>query len=271
VTGGGLQNGIHYQGNFASFEKFGNRHHVGKRTQHSGFDGRDRVGLQEQPKLSLQSGRWNRMDFMDEVGGFRNYRSYRGDSMDAEGRKGLQICLDARSATTVGPRNGERDGRRGHANKIRDYFTSPQASRSLARGGEHLNLSVVDPSFQELDGLSVLIDDVIYMPSLDHPDDRPHPFVYFINIKNESSERVCIRGRKWMVREDKTDEVIVVEGDGVVGQMPELEPGEEFSYNSYHVTRANGHAEGAFFGQTGNGRNFFVRIPRFKLQLPEWA
>jgi len=271
VPGGGLQDGIHYQGNAAFFEEFGNRHNMATGTQHSGFDGRYRVVLQEQSKLGLQGGRWNRMNFKDEVGGFRNYRSHRGDSMDAEGRKSLQISLDARSAAAVGPRNGECDGRRGHVNKVRDFFASPQASRSLARGGEHLSLSVVDASFQELDGLSVLIDDVIYMPSLDHPDDRPHPFVYFINIKNESSERVCIRGRKWMVREDKTDEVIVVEGDGVVGQMPELEPGEEFSYNSYHVTRANGHAEGAFFGQTGNGLNFFVRIPRFKLQLPEWA
>ena len=125
--------------------------------------------------------------------------------------------------------------------------------------------------FVELDGLSVVVDDVIYMPSLDHPEDRPHPFVYFINIKNKSSERVRIRGRKWLVREDLTDEVIVVEGDGVVGQMPELAPGEEFSYNSYHVARGNGHAEGTFFGQTESGRNVYVRIPRFELQLPEWA
>ncbi|MFP6864944.1 MAG: ApaG domain [Roseibacillus sp.] len=125
--------------------------------------------------------------------------------------------------------------------------------------------------FEELDGLSVVVDDVIYMPSLDHPEDRPHPFVYFINIKNKSSEQVRIRGRKWLVREDLTDEVIVVEGDGVVGQMPELAPGEEFSYNSYHVARGNGHAEGTFFGQTESGRNVYVRIPRFELQLPEWA
>lgn len=125
--------------------------------------------------------------------------------------------------------------------------------------------------FEELDGLSVVVDDVIYMPSLDHPEDRPHPFVYFINIKNKSSERVRIRGRKWLVREELTDEVSVVEGDGVVGQMPELAPGEEFSYNSYHVARGNGHAEGTFFGQTESGRNVYVRIPPFKLQLPEWA
>lgn len=117
----------------------------------------------------------------------------------------------------------------------------------------------------------MVVADVIYMPSLDHPDDRPHPFVYFINIRNGSEEKVRIDGRKWLVREDKTDEVIVVEGDGVVGQRPEIDPGEEFSYNSYHVARGSGHAEGTFFGQTDSGRNVFVRIPRFDLVLPDWA
>jgi ApaG protein len=129
----------------------------------------------------------------------------------------------------------------------------------------------VDASFKELDGLSVVVDDVIYMPSLDHPEDRPHPFVYFLNIRNHSAERVSIQGRKWLVREDQTDELIVVEGDGVVGQMPNLGPGEEFSYNSYHVARGSGHAEGSFFGLTEEGRRVFVRIPRFKMKLPEWA
>jgi len=129
----------------------------------------------------------------------------------------------------------------------------------------------VDASFEELDGLSVVVDDVIYMPSLDHPEDRPHPFVYFLNIRNHSAERVSIQGRKWLVREDQTDELIVVEGDGVVGQMPNLGPGEEFSYNSYHVARGSGHAEGSFFGLTEEGRRVFVRIPRFKMKLPERA
>ena len=134
-----------------------------------------------------------------------------------------------------------------------------------------LECRAVDASFEELDGLSVVVDDVIYMPSLDHPDDRPHPFVYFLNIRNHSAERISIQGRKWLVHEDQTEEVIVVEGDGVVGQTPNLGPGEEFSYNSYHVARGSGHAEGSFFGLTEEGKRVFVRIPRFKMKLPEWA
>jgi ApaG protein len=121
----------------------------------------------------------------------------------------------------------------------------------------------------ELEGLSVQVDDVIYMPSLDAPDDKPHPFVYFISIKNDSGQRVTIQGRKWVVKEGA--DVLVVEGDGVVGQTPQLEPGENFSYNSYHVVAADAVAEGAFFGKTESGDWVYVRIPAFELNVPEWV
>ena len=122
---------------------------------------------------------------------------------------------------------------------------------------------------EELKGLRVTVDDVIYMPTLDAPSDKPHPFVYFISIHNDSDDRVKIEGRKWVVQEG--EEMTVVEGDGVVGQTPTLDPGEHFSYNSYHVTAADAVVEGAFFGRTGDGRWIFTRIPEFRLQVPGWA
>ena len=111
------------------------------------------------------------------------------------------------------------------------------------------------------------------MPTLDAPQDKPNPFVYFLTIHNNSSDVVKITGRKWVVQEEGA-ELVVVEGDGVVGQMPELEPGEQFSYNSYHVT-ANAHgaalAKGMFFGFTSSGEQIRVAIPEFRLELPDWA
>lgn len=121
----------------------------------------------------------------------------------------------------------------------------------------------------ELEGLSVQVDDVIYMPSLDAPVDRPHPFVYFISIKNNSSKGVTIQGRKWVVKEDL--DVTVVEGDGVIGQKPVLEPGQYFSYNSYHVIASDAVAEGAFFGKTASGDWVFAKIPAFELSVPDWV
>jgi ApaG protein len=122
----------------------------------------------------------------------------------------------------------------------------------------------------ELDGLRVTIDRTVYIPHLEAPPERPYPFAYFITIHNGSHETVTIKGRKWVVT-DESDERIVVEGDGVVGQFPRLEPGEHFSYNSYHVIGSNSVAEGAFIGVTENGEAVFTRIPRFELQVPTEA
>lgn len=123
-------------------------------------------------------------------------------------------------------------------------------------------------SFTELDGLSVTVDRVAFMPHLDAPSDKPFPFAYFITIHNQSTETVTIRGRKWVVT-DTEGETIVVEGDGVVGQTPRLEPGQNFSYNSYHVISSDSVAEGAFIGLTEEGQPVVVRIPKFTMQSPE--
>lgn len=125
-------------------------------------------------------------------------------------------------------------------------------------------------AIREFEGLRVKVEDVVYMPSLDAPPEKPHPFVYFISIHNDSPVPVTIRGRKWVVREDD-GEVTVVEGDGVVGQTPLIEPGGTFSYNSYHVVARGAVAEGAFFGETADGEWVFTRIPEFRLDVPNWA
>jgi ApaG protein len=123
---------------------------------------------------------------------------------------------------------------------------------------------------REFEDLRVKVDDVIYMPSLDAPPDKPHPFVYFISIHNHSQVPVTIRGRKWVVHEDD-GEIAVVEGDGVVGQTPVIEPGGHFSYNSYHVVSRGALVAGAFFGETAEGDWIFARIPEFRVEVPTWA
>ena len=119
----------------------------------------------------------------------------------------------------------------------------------------------------ELSGLRATVDRVVHMPQLDAPEDRPHPFVYFITIHNDSPQTVTIKGRKWVVT-DAEGQRLVVEGDGVVGQMPRLEPGEHFSYNSYHTIGSDSEVEGAYFGVTEEGDAVFTRIPQFSLRVP---
>lgn len=112
------------------------------------------------------------------------------------------------------------------------------------------------------------IDRVVYVPHLDAPADRPYPFVYFITIANESDTPVTIKARKWIVTES-SGERLVVEGDGVVGKFPRLEPGQHFSYNSYHVIASDSVAEGAFFAVTDSGQIVLTRIPAFRMTAPE--
>lgn len=125
-------------------------------------------------------------------------------------------------------------------------------------------------SYRALSGLSVNIDNVVYMPTLDAPADKPHPFIYFISILNASDETVTITGRKWVVREGD-GELTVVEGEGVVGQNPEIPSMEHFSYNSYHVVADKAVASGMFFGVTAKGVKVFAQIPEFALDAPDWV
>lgn len=131
-------------------------------------------------------------------------------------------------------------------------------------------MSKFSKGFTELEGLSAKVDDVIYMPNLEAPKDRPHPFVYFISIINQSSQEVRILGRKWVI-EQADGQWIVVEGDGVVNQEPVIGPGDEFTYNSYHVIGDHSRARGSFFGEAEDGSLIMVRIPEFDLRIPQWA
>ena len=115
-----------------------------------------------------------------------------------------------------------------------------------------------------------MVDDVIYMPSLDAPPDKPHPFVYFVSIFNDSPIAVTLRGRKWVVVE-RGGETTVVEGEGIVGQQPVIESGEHFSYNSYHVVGGEALVRGAFFVESAAGAWGYTRIPEFQLKIPGWV
>ncbi len=121
--------------------------------------------------------------------------------------------------------------------------------------------------FSELEGLRVTVDRVTFMPQLHASEDKPFPYVYFITIHNDSEETVTIKGRKWVVT-DARGETVVVEGDGVVGKFPRIEPGGSFSYNSYHTIGADSAAEGAYIGVTEEGMPVLVRIPRFEMKVP---
>lgn len=116
-------------------------------------------------------------------------------------------------------------------------------------------------------GFKAVVDRVVYAPDLPASPDQPHPFVYFITIVNGSDRTVTVKGRKWVVR-GVDGHVTAVEGDGVVGCFPRLEPGEHFSYNSYHTTAGRAVAEGSYLAVTDDGEAVVALIPSFELNPP---
>ena len=126
----------------------------------------------------------------------------------------------------------------------------------------------VNVNFFEPENLTVTVDRVAYQPDAATPPDRPHCFIYFISIHNDTEIPVTIRGRKWVVTNDQ-GEVTAVEGDGVVGERPIIEPGEKFSYNSFHLLDTRSAvAEGSYIGVDANGQKVLTRIPKFKMTVP---
>ncbi|WP_438482927.1 Co(2+)/Mg(2+) efflux protein ApaG [Oleiharenicola lentus] len=120
----------------------------------------------------------------------------------------------------------------------------------------------------ELAGLKVVLDKLVYQfGSAQLPDDRPHAFIYYLTIRNESDRTVTLLGRKWVI-ENADGTRLVVEGDKIVGETPRLEPGEQFSYNSCHIGSTDGRAFGSFHGLDEFGARIFVRIPAFDMTIP---
>lgn len=116
--------------------------------------------------------------------------------------------------------------------------------------------------------LKVTVDRVVFQPQAATPPDRPYCFVYFITIHNGTDEAVTIKARKWVVT-NSHGEITAVEGDGVVGETPEIPPGGSFSYNSFHLLETpSAIAQGSYLGIDAKGRRVLTRIPKFEMVAP---
>jgi len=94
-------------------------------------------------------------------------------------------------------------------------------------------------------------------------------WAYRITIRNESDSKVKLLSRYWEIRESLAASRTVT-GDGVVGEQPELMPGEKHSYISgCQLSSPFGTMSGFYlFEDLLTGLRFEVAIPLFRLQLP---
>jgi ApaG protein len=121
---------------------------------------------------------------------------------------------------------------------------------------------------KEISGLVARLDKLVHHHGgVSLPEDKPHAFVYYITIRNGSDRTVTLLGRKWVIEHgDGTRQVI--EGDKIVGETPRLAPGEEFSYNSHHVTGCDARVLGCFHGVDESGEKVHVLLSPFDLTVP---
>src|SRR3954468_24974099 len=73
--------------------------------------------------------------------------------------------------------------------------------------------------------------EVKYWPRHSMPCENHYFFVYYITIENKSDSAVQLLRRHWDICDSNGDKR-VVDGVGVVGETPVLEPGQAFEYNS---------------------------------------
>lgn len=121
---------------------------------------------------------------------------------------------------------------------------------------------------QVTDGVSVTVE-TFYQPSQSNPLGSEYFFSYRITIENLSEVPVKLLKRHWHII-DSNGSYREVEGDGVVGQQPVIEPGGNYQY----VSAANLRSEiGKMYGSYKmenlfNKRLLTINIPEFQLIVP---
>lgn len=91
-------------------------------------------------------------------------------------------------------------------------------------------------------------------------------FIYQIRIENVSDSAAQLLRRRWHIHDPLGGDQ-EVEGEGVVGEQPLLEPGQVHEYESYCVLRGpDGYMEGHYEFRRPDGSRFRARVPRFVLR-----
>ncbi len=104
-----------------------------------------------------------------------------------------------------------------------------------------------------------------YLPDRSDPDASSYAFVYRVVITNEGDTPAKLLNRHWIIR-DSQGEVEEVRGPGVVGEQPELAPGQSFDYVSGCPLRTSwGTMEGSFEMERPEGSRFRAVVGRFFL------
>ena len=112
-----------------------------------------------------------------------------------------------------------------------------------------------------------------YLERESSPEDDHYFFAYDVRISNEGVRPAKLVSRYWLIIDAEGDRQ-EVEGPGVVGENPVLQPGQSFEYTSFCSLGTHwGTMEGSYRMEGEGADAFEAEIGRFLLvgQVPEAA
>ena len=116
-------------------------------------------------------------------------------------------------------------------------------------------------------GISILTE-TEYVNEQSFPDEERYVFAYTITITNTGLVAATLLRRHWLIT-DANCKVQEVRGDGVIGEQPNIMPGESFQYTSAAVLETPvGCMQGSYEMIADDGVDFDVQIPVFNLSTP---
>lgn len=108
-----------------------------------------------------------------------------------------------------------------------------------------------------------------YQPEYSSPSQYHYVFTYRITIENQSEHTIQLLRRHWFIN-DAAYKIREVEGEGVVGQQPIIEPGNFHQYVSgCNLKSGLGRMHGYYLiEKLVDGSRFKVVIPSFNMIVP---
>lgn len=107
-----------------------------------------------------------------------------------------------------------------------------------------------------------------YLEEQSNPDNNYYVFAYTITIQNLGKQQAQLLTRHWVIT-DSNHKVQEVRGDGVVGEQPVLDPGEQFVYTSGTMIETSvGTMKGSYQMRAQDGSLFDAIIDEFVLSTP---
>ena len=118
------------------------------------------------------------------------------------------------------------------------------------------------------EGVNILVD-TYYQPEYSNPGNNEYMFAYKVTIENHNSFPVKLISRHWYIF-DSNGTLKEVEGEGVIGVQPVLEPGAFYQYISGCNLRTDiGKMHGTYlFENLHKKKMFTAAIPPFSLIAP---